>query len=68
MGFPLEVVVSGKQDINCRIHIKYAYNVDLKTKTNDRDGKISKSYAVLKKTTLKMDFQCESCALLKTKA
>jgi hypothetical protein len=49
MGFPLEVVVAGKQDITCRIHIKYVDNVDLKTKTNDLDGKISKSYAVLKK-------------------
>jgi hypothetical protein len=46
MGFPLEVVVAGKQDITCRSHIKYADNVDLKTKTNDLDGNISKSYAV----------------------
>ena len=30
MGFSLEVVVAGKQDITCRIHIKYADNVDLK--------------------------------------
>jgi hypothetical protein len=65
MGFPLEVVVVGKQDITCRSHIKYADNVDLKTETNDLDGKISKSYAVLKKTALKMDFRCESYALLK---
>jgi hypothetical protein len=49
MGSPLEVVVAGKHDITCRSHIKYADNADLKTKTNDLDGKISKSYAVLKK-------------------
>jgi hypothetical protein len=49
MGFPLEVVVAGKQDSTCRRHIKYADNVDLKTKTDDLDGKSSKSYAVLKK-------------------
>jgi hypothetical protein len=65
MRFPLEVVVAGKQDITCRSHIKYADNVDLKTEIDDLDGKISKSYAVLKKTTLKMDFRCESYALLK---
>jgi hypothetical protein len=58
MIFPLEVVVAGKQDNNCRSHIKYADNVDLKTETDDMDGKISKSYAVLKKTTRKMDFRC----------
>jgi hypothetical protein len=58
MRFPLEVVVVGKQDSTCRSHIKYADNVDLKTETNDLDGKISKSYEVFKKTTLKMDFQC----------
>jgi hypothetical protein len=49
MRFPLEVVVVGKQDITCRIHIKYADNVDLKTETDDLDGKISKSYAVFQK-------------------
>jgi hypothetical protein len=65
MGSPLEVVVAGKHDSTCRSHIKYADNVDLKTKTNDLDGKISKSYAVLKKTTLKTDFRCESYAFLK---
>jgi hypothetical protein len=65
MRFPLEVVVVGKQDITCRIHIKYADNVDLKTETDDLDGNISKSYAVLKKTALKTDFRCESYALLK---
>jgi hypothetical protein len=58
MRFPLEVVVVGKQDSTCRSHIKYADNVDLKTETDDLDGKSSKSYAVLKKTTLKMDFRC----------
>jgi hypothetical protein len=56
MRFPLEVVVVGKQDITCRSHIKYADNVDLKTETNDLDGKSSKSYAVLKKMALKTDF------------
>jgi hypothetical protein len=65
MRFPLEVVVVGKQDITCRSHIKYADNVDLKTETDDLDGKISKSYAVLKKMALKTDFRCESYALLK---
>jgi hypothetical protein len=58
MRFPLEVVVASKKDSTCRIHIKYAYNVDLKTKTDDLDGKRSKSYVVLKKTALKTDFQC----------
>jgi hypothetical protein len=65
MRFPLEVVGVGKQDITCRSHIKYAYNMDLKTKTDDLDGKISKSSAVLKKTTMKTDFGCESYALFK---
>jgi hypothetical protein len=49
MRFPLEVVGAGKQEITCRSHIKYADNMDLKTETDDLDGKISKSYAVLKK-------------------
>jgi hypothetical protein len=65
MRFPLEVVVAGKQDITCRSHIKYADNMDLKTETDDLDGKSSKNYAVLKKTALKTDFRCESYALLK---
>jgi hypothetical protein len=39
--------------------------VDLKTETNDLDGKISKSYAVLKTMALKMDLRCESYALFK---
>jgi hypothetical protein len=43
MRFPLEVVGAGKQEITCRIHIKYADNMDLKTKTDDLDGKISKN-------------------------
>jgi hypothetical protein len=43
MRFPLEVVGVGKQEITCRTHIKYADNVDLKTRTNDLDGYISKS-------------------------
>ena len=46
MRFPLEVVVTGKQDITCRIHIKYADNVYLKTKTNDMNGNILKNYAI----------------------
>jgi hypothetical protein len=58
MRFPLEVVVVGKQDSTCRSHIKYADNVDLKIETDDLDGKSSKIYAVLKKTTLKTDFRC----------
>jgi hypothetical protein len=65
MGSPLEVVVVGKHDSTCRSHIKYVENADLKTKTNDLDGKISKSCAVLKKTTLKTDFRCESYAPFK---
>ena len=65
MRFPLEVVGVGKQEITCRSHIKYADNMDLKTKTDDLDGKISESYAVKKKTTLKTDFGCESYALFK---
>jgi hypothetical protein len=43
MGFPLEVVSVGKQKITGRIHIKYVDNMDLKTETNDLDGKISKT-------------------------
>ena len=58
MRFPLEVVVVGKKDITCRSHIKYVDNVDLKTKTDDLDGKSSKIYVVLKKTALKTDFLC----------
>jgi hypothetical protein len=65
MGSPLEVVVVGKHDNTCRSHIKYVDNADLKPETNDLDGKISKSCAVLKKTALKTDFRCESYALLK---
>jgi hypothetical protein len=48
MGSPLEVVVASKHDSTCRSHIKYVDNADLKTETNDLDGKISKS-AVFKK-------------------
>jgi hypothetical protein len=46
MRFPLEVVGAGKKNITCRIHIKYADNMDLKIETDDLDGKISKNYAV----------------------
>ena len=65
MGSPLEVVVAGKHYSTCRSHIKYADNADLKIETNDLDGKISKSYAVLQKISLKTDFRCESYALFK---
>jgi hypothetical protein len=65
MGFPLEVVVVGKHYSTFRSHIKYADNADLKIETNDLGGKISKSYAVLKKTALKTDFRCESYAIFK---
>jgi hypothetical protein len=43
MIFPLKVVDVGKQKITRRIHIKYAYNIGLKTETDDLDGKISKN-------------------------
>ena len=43
MGFPLEVVGVGKQDITRRIHIKYADNMVLKIENDDPDGKISKN-------------------------
>jgi hypothetical protein len=42
MGFPLKVVGARKQEITCRIHIKYEDNMDLKIETDDLDGKISK--------------------------
>ena len=61
----MEVVGVCKQGITCRSHIKYADNMDLKAEIDDLNGKISKSYAVLKKTALKTDFRCESYALLK---
>jgi hypothetical protein len=43
MGFPLEVVGVGKLKIIGRSHIKYADNMDLKTKTDELDGNISKN-------------------------
>jgi hypothetical protein len=43
MGFPLEVVGLGNQNVTRRIHIKYKYNMDLKTKTNDLYGNILKN-------------------------
>jgi hypothetical protein len=43
MGFPLEVGGVGKKNIIGRIHIKNADNVDIKTKIDYMDGKISKS-------------------------
>ena len=51
-----------KKKITRRIHIKYADNMDLKTEIDDLNGKISKIYAALEKTTLKTDFGCESYA------
>jgi hypothetical protein len=65
MGSSLEVVVAGKHDSTCRSHIKYVDNAGLKPKTNDLDGKISKSCVVLKKTALKTNFRCESYAPFK---
>jgi hypothetical protein len=65
MRFPLEVVGAGKKEITCRIHIKYANNMDLKNETDDLDGKILKNYAFLKQPTLKTDFGCEICGLFK---
>ena len=49
MRFPLEVVVVGKKQSTCRIHIKYVDNVDLKIEIDDLDGNSSKIYAGLKK-------------------
>ena len=43
MEFPLEVVGTRKKNITGRSHIKYAYNIDLKTEINDLDGNISKN-------------------------
>jgi hypothetical protein len=43
MRFPLEVVGAGKKNITRIIHIKYVYNMGLKTKIDDLDGKISKN-------------------------
>jgi hypothetical protein len=43
MRFPLEVVGDGKKKITRINHIKYVDNMDLKTETNDIDGKISKN-------------------------
>ena len=43
MGFPLEVVGVGKQEITCRNHVKYVDNMDLKIETDDLDEKISKN-------------------------
>ena len=65
MRFTLEVVGASKQKITRRNHIKSVDNMDLKNKTNDLDGKILKSCAVLKKTALKTDFRCESYAPFK---
>ena len=42
MGFPLEVVGASKQELTCRSHIKYAYNMDLKIENDDLNENISK--------------------------
>ena len=65
MESPLEVVVTGKHDSTCRSHIKYVDNADLKPETNDLDGKISKSCAVLKKTALKRTYEVRVMPLFK---
>ena len=39
--------------------------MDFKIETNDLNGNLSQSYAVLKKMALKMDFGCESYAIFK---
>jgi hypothetical protein len=54
MGFPPYGISinPGKKNIIGRIHIKYVDNMDLKTKTNDLHGKISKKWVILKRTTL----------------
>ena len=49
MRFSLEVVGASNQKIIGISHIKYVDNLDLKTKTDNMDGKISKTYVVLKK-------------------
>ena len=46
MGFSLEVVGAHKKKITGIRHIKYVDNMDLKTKIDDLDGKISKNYVV----------------------
>jgi hypothetical protein len=43
MRFPLEVVGAGKKKITGISYIKYDDNMDLKTKTDDLDGNISKN-------------------------
>jgi hypothetical protein len=43
MGFPLEVVGSGNKNITGRSHINYVANMDLRTKTDNLDGNISKN-------------------------
>jgi hypothetical protein len=67
MRFPLEVVGDSKKNITRRIHIKYVDNMDLKTETDDLNGKILKNLR-FKKMTLKMDFRCESSTPFKQKA
>jgi hypothetical protein len=43
MGFTLEVVGVGKQKITGIIHINYVDSMDLKTETDDLNGKILKN-------------------------
>jgi hypothetical protein len=58
MGFPLEVVCVGKQNITGIL--KYAENDE----NDGLDGKILKN-RMFKKMAVKTDFKCESYALLK---
>jgi hypothetical protein len=46
MGFTLEVVGVGNKKITGRSHITYLDNMDLKTETDDLDGKISKNQPI----------------------
>ena len=43
MGIQFEVVGAGKKKIIGKIHIKYVDNMDLKTKIDGLDGRISKN-------------------------
>ena len=53
MRFSLEVVGASKKNITGRSHIKSVDNMDLKTETDNLDGKISKNYSVKKKNDTK---------------
>ena len=43
MIFRLQVVGASKKNINGRFYIKHVDNMDLKTETDDMNGKISKN-------------------------